>query len=471
MAELLAQREAASGADMVELRLDFVRDLDVAAALAGCRTPVLATCRAAWEGGRFEGSETDRLAVLRQAWDLGAAFVDVEASADCGPLLAHTGGRRVVLSWHDFEETPADLEARAARMCGAGAEVVKIAVTARRLTDVVRLAGVTGDHPAVLLAMGTPGLPSRLLPGRLGSQWTYAGDGVAPGQIALARLRHEFGVQHVTPATQLYGLLGRPVSHSISPAMHNAAFRTAGLDAIYLPLEAADFADFLAFADAFAVRGVSVTAPYKIDAFAHAADVDEDGRDAQSVNTLLRTPLGWAARNTDLEGFTAPLRAAGSFGGRAAAVLGAGGAARTVARGLRAEGMRVTVHARRAAQAEALAESSQVAAARFPPPAASWDVLVNATPVGTAPDVDASPMAGLPLDGALVYDLVYNPAETRLMRDAAAAGCRTIGGLDMLVAQAEAQFTWWTGRRPLPGVMREAATRRLAEMEGKTRTV
>jgi shikimate 5-dehydrogenase len=129
------------------------------------------------------------------------------------------------------------------------------------------------------------------------------------------------------------------------------------------------------------------------------------------------------------------------------------------------------VHARRAEQAAALAAHAGVEAGRFPPAAASWDVLVNTTPVGTAPATDDTPMAGLPLDGALVYDLVYNPPATRLLRDAAAAGCRTIGGLAMLVAQAEAQFAWWTGQRPAAGVMREAALRRLATMEEETRPV
>src|SRR5690349_2233010 len=171
MAELLDRRDRHDGADLVELRLDYVRDLDVAAALAGRTRPVVATCRAPWEGGRFQGSEAERLAVLRRAWDLGAEFVDIEGSAECGPFLAHTGGRRVVLSWHDFAGTPADLDSRAARLRGAGAELVKIAVTARRLGDVVRLQRVQAGA-AILLAMGSAGLPSRLLPGRLGSRWT-----------------------------------------------------------------------------------------------------------------------------------------------------------------------------------------------------------------------------------------------------------------------------------------------------------
>jgi 3-dehydroquinate dehydratase / shikimate dehydrogenase len=318
----------------------------------------------------------------------------------------------------------------------------------------------------VLIAMGDAGAPTRILPGHFGSCWTYAGEGVAPGQISAARLCHEFGFRRIGSHTALYGVLGRPVTHSISPAMHNAAFRAAHIDAVYLPLAAASFEDFVAFADAINLAGVSVTAPFKVEAFERADESDPVGRRIHSVNTLRRSGTKWLACNTDVAGFLEPLEAAMKPSGLRATVLGAGGAARSVAIALASAGARVTISARRELQAKEVAALTGAATGPWPPAPGSWDVLVNATPVGTRPATDASPLPdGFPFDGRLVYDLIYNPPVTRLLADATAAGCRTIGGLDMLVAQAQAQFEWWTERRVADRVMRDAAVARLDEME------
>ena len=330
------------------------------------------------------------------------------------------------------------------------------------LGELAGLAALGRQHEGrgVVLAMGEAGVASRILADRMGARWTYAGDAVAPGQLSLARMRDEFRVPAIGPRTRVFGVLGRPVGHSLSPVMHNAAFAACGLDAVYLPLAAASFADFEAFAAAFDVEGASVTAPFKIEARQASRPADDRTAAIGAVNTLRRSPEGWEGRNTDLDGFMAPL-AGRTLRGRRVAVLGAGGAARSVALALDAAGAAVTVHARRAEAAAALAGAAGVTAGSWPP-AAGWDVLVNTTPVGTAPDVDASPIAlGGRLDGALVYDLVYNPPETALLARARALGADTIGGLAMLVAQAEAQFAWWTGITPPDGLMRRAALARL----------
>lgn len=461
MADLCRHRDAVAGAELVELRLDGVRDADPVRALAGRRTPVILTCRSRHEGGCFDGPETERVALLRRAWEHGAEWVDIEASADTADLMVLSGGRRVVLSWHDFHGVPTDLEQRAHDMAASGAEVVKIAVAVRTLHDVIRLQQLGRQlSSAVIIGMGPRGLPSRLLAARMHSRWTYAGAGVAPGQVSIERMRREFGADRVQDTTAVYTLLGNPVSHSVSPAMHNAAFRAAGLDAVYVPCEASEFAEFQAFAEAFGVQGASVTAPFKIDAFTHAATRDAEAEVSGAVNTLRRQGAAWSGRNTDAAAFLAPLESAAPIAGSRVAVLGAGGAARTVAGALRRRGAQVTVHARRQESARVVAAASGVETGAWPPEAA-WDVLVNATPVGTWPAVDASPLPGGPFHGRLVYDLIYNPPETRLLRDAAHAGCAVIGGLDMLVAQAEAQFAWWTGHPPPRGVMREAALWRL----------
>jgi 3-dehydroquinate dehydratase / shikimate dehydrogenase len=464
-AELRTRRDEIIDADLIELRLDTVRDPSAAAALAGRRKPVIITCRSTAQGGYFRGSEEERRAILGEALALGSEYVDVEWQGGGADLIAHTGGRRVVLSHHDFTGIPADLQDLTQAMVATGAEVVKIAVMASRLSDCVTLHALGRGTRATLalIAMGEAGIPSRVLAGWMGSCWTYAGDGVAPGQVSAARMLHEFRFRGIRAGTEIYGVLGRPVSHSVSPAMHNAAFRATHRDAVYLPLAAADFDDFTTFADAVGLRGASVTAPFKVDAFERADECDPVSRRIQAVNTLRRDSARWLGCNTDVSGFLAPLPASMHLRDARATILGAGGAARSVAVALTSAGMRVTIAARRPDQAQAVAALTGAAIGPWPPDPASWDLLVNTTPVGTAPRSDETPLPGgyECHRGKIVYDLVYNPPQTKLLAGAAEAGCRTIGGLDMLVAQAQAQFEWWTGQRAADSVMRDAAMARL----------
>lgn len=466
-AELRRQRDLITDADLVELRLDSVSDPDVAAALDGRTLPVIVTCRANWEGGGFRGSEDERQRILRRALDLGADYVDVEWRAGFDDLLAEHG-RRVVLSSHDFTGMPADLGDRARAMRSTGAAVVKIAVKASRLSDCITLLELSRtfgpDERAVLIAMGEAGLSTRILAQRFGSVWTYAGDVRDVGQVTPRRLVEQFRYRSIGAATDVYGLVGQPVGHSVSPAMHNAAFVAAGMNAVYLPLPAADAQDFVAFARAFGLKGASVTIPYKVSLFDCVQEVDEVARRVGALNTLRMDGDRWSARNTDVAGFLRPLRDRRvPLSGRRAAVLGAGGSARAVAVALASEGAHVTVHARDARKGEAVASLVSGSVGPFPPPPGSWDLLVNCTSVGMHPRIDQSPIPAATLARGVVYDLVYNPAVTRLLRDAATAGCDTIGGLDMLVGQAQEQFEWWTGTRPPSGVMRAAAARRLSE--------
>ena len=266
----------------------------------------------------------------------------------------------------------------------------------------------------------------------------------------------EFRFREITDRTDIYGVVGSPLSHSISPAMHNAVFRAAGADAVFVPLVASSAEDFTMFATALGVKGAAITIPYKVDLFQRADDVDELSRKVGAVNTYRREGARWEARNTDVSGFLAALRGKLDLRGARAAILGSGGAARAVAVALESVGSAVTVYGRSRAKAEAVARIVAGAAAAFPVPAKSWDLLVNTTPVGMYPNAEETPFEG-PFDGSLVYDLVYNPTETRLLKDAASAGCATIGGLDMLVAQAEDQSEWWLGRRPPKGLIRKAA--------------
>jgi 3-dehydroquinate dehydratase/shikimate dehydrogenase len=459
MAELRRRRDAAAeaGADLVELRLDSVADPDVAAALAGRTTPVVVTCRPEWEGGAFKDSEAERRRILECAIQQGAEYVDVEFKAGfASELIAMTGGRRIVLSTHDFEGVPSDLIERVRTMRAARAEIVKVAVMAHSLSDNLHLLQLERAANTVLIGMGRSGAPTRVLAAHFHSHWSYAGDGVAPGQISAPRMLEEFRFREVSEQTAIYGVVGSPLTHSVSPAMHNAAFRAAGVDAVYVPMVASSAEDFTIFATALGVQGVSITIPFKVGLFERADEMDELSRRVGAVNTYRRDGLRWEGRNTDVSGFLAPLNGRLDLQGARAAILGAGGAARAVAVALASAGSVVTVYARNRGKAKDVARLADGMAGVFPIAPQSWDLLVNTTPVGMFPEADETPFEG-PFDGQLVYDLVYNPIETRLLKDAAAAGCATLGGLEMLVAQAEDQSEWWLGRRPPAGLMKQAA--------------
>ena len=463
MAELLKARDGATVGDMVELRLDGVADLDLAAALHGRSRPVVATCRPTWEGGAFDGSEDERRTVLSQALSLGAEWVDVELRAGFDDLIRRYPGR-IIVSSHDFDGVPTDLDDRVRQMRALGTGMIKVAVTARRLTETLVLTRITKDGHAVVIGMGEAGVPTRLLGSRYGSAWTYAGNAVAPGQMPAATMVDEFLFRRVGAATRLFGVVSTNALHSYSPAMHNAAFCAAGIDAVYVPLRAADFDDFTAYAASFGIEGVSVTIPYKGDALRSASRVDDLTRSIGAANTLRRCGTGWEAANTDVQGFLAPLESAyGSpLGGTRTCVLGAGGAARAVVAALVSRGAVVSVHARRADQARELAGSLGAGVGDWPPAAGSWDLLVNCTPLGGVGARAMSPIARELLTGRFVYDLTYGDSESPLLADARAMGCRTLDGLPMLVAQAERQFEWWTGQRPVPGVMAEAVRKKAA---------
>jgi 3-dehydroquinate dehydratase/shikimate dehydrogenase len=466
MDELRRARDGASAADIVEVRLDGVDRPDPVGAVEGRLRPVIVTCRPKWEGGAFEGAEEDRRGLLLAAQAAGAEFVDVELHAAwAAELVRMKRGRGVIVSLHRFgAEAPGEFDDTMRELRSTGAEVVKLAVEVDSLTGTLPLfeLGLRAERDAaegqghVLIAMGPRGAHTRVLAARLRNRWTYAGKGIAPGQLPPAHLLEKFLFRRIRPDADLYGVTGAPVTHSLSPAMHNAGFAHADLNAAYVSLEARDADDFVTFAQAIQLQGASVTAPLKVAMLDHVDDCDWLARRVGAMNTLVVRDGRWTGANTDLAGFLAPLERRMSLHGARAAVLGAGGAARAVAAALEAEGALVRVCARRPEQAAAVASELGVAAGAFPPGPGTWDILVNATASGTRVD-DQSPMHGVPLDGELVYDLTYGPGVTPLIAQARRSGCGTIGGIEMLVGQAERQFELWTGAAPPPGLFRKAA--------------
>ncbi len=286
-------------------------------------------------------------------------------------------------------------------MRATGAGVIKLAVSPNRLCDTLPLIDVAREGDAVVIGMGDAGFPSRALAGRFGSRWTYAGNAVAPGQVPAERMVREYGFRRVTLTSRLFGVVSTNAMHSLSPAMHNAAFAAAGIDAVYVPLPTSDFADFLAFADAIGIDGVSVTIPFKLDALRAAAAVDDIAARVGAANTLRRTrdAVGGDEHRRGRDSWLRSSTAfAGDLRGSRASVLGAGGAARAVDRRAARPGCarsRCTRGARSRPR-----QSSRTSGARsgpWPPAHGSWDLLVNCTPLGGAGKHDESPLPGGPL--------------------------------------------------------------------------
>ncbi len=478
MEELRRARDAASNADLVELRLDSVDRPDALGAIEGRRRPVIVTCRAAWEGGGFAGSEEERERILSAAQAGGAEFIDVEARAEFVPAITRRRrGRGIVLSMHVFGEPPSDLADRARAMRSTGAEVIKIAIEARRLTDVLMLMDLAGrpevatpEATAITCCWRWGSRASRRgsWPRAFGNRWTYAGDGDRAGTDA--------GVQ-----------ASRRVPVSPHPARRGAVRRRREPDRAF-PL--AGHAQ-RGLRGAGVERGVraarrpptpttSSRSRGRPTCAARASRPRSrwrcSGRSTRStrwpqrvgaVNTLVARDGRWIGANTDVEGFLSPLAGRMALKGTRATVLGAGGAARAVAVALETQGAAVTVCARKAdaARERRAARPRRPSGRGLRARAAGTCSSTPRRAAATARGDD--PMAGVPLDGEIVFDLVYAPADTPLITRARAEGCLTIGGIEMLVAQAERQFELWTGQRPPAGLFSAAADARASSRHGR----
>jgi 3-dehydroquinate dehydratase/shikimate dehydrogenase len=481
-ATLARMAELASVADLFEVRADFIADLDLAGLLRAREKPLLLTCRPESEGGRWpDGDGEGRRRILREGAEKGFDLIDVELRSGLDDLMAARAGRGLVVSFHDLEGVPEDLDDLYARMTTLGADVVKIVGTPRSTADLGRLMGLARRHrPAVpvagrglvALAMGPLGVPSRVLGGRYGAPFTYAapvaGREAAPGQLPAVDLARTYRVRSVGPGTRVYGILGIDVLRSLSPAIHNRAFAERDLDAVYVPLQADSLEAFLGAREELGLAGFSVTRPWKSEILPHLASVEPSAASAGSVNTVLVRDGGLVGSSTDGEGVLGPLRHHLAVSGRHVTIVGAGGAARAAAFALVGVGALVRVLARRVEQAAAVAADVGCAHGSLGDLADdTWDVLINATPVGSGAQPGKSPVPESALrPGAVVFDMVYEPRDTPLLRAARAAGCRTVDGVEMLVAQAVGQFETWTG---VPAPVEEMTAAALAALDGSAR--
>jgi 3-dehydroquinate dehydratase/shikimate dehydrogenase len=483
-AELFARAEAAlKDAHFLEFRLDalakpaaalpqlkdfLARNRDVAA---------IATCRRKEFGGRFAGSLTAEIDILSKAAEAGCQIVDLEvesaeqaSKAQLAKLRTalRTAGAALLISFHDFTRTKGVAQA-AQRIRAFEPEFVKVVSTARTLADnlaVLRLIEDQSLHTNVVgIAMGEEGLVSRVLGPRAGAAFTFAssGEGVetAPGQATVRTLIDLYRVDQLDQATRIFGVAGNPIGHSLSPLMHNTAFRRESVNAVMLPLKVKSLDDLLTLTRDLPLSGIAVTMPLKQEVLPHLANMDPLTARIGACNTLRVGGDGKIVGfNTDVAGVVRPLERRMRIRGARILVLGAGGAARAAVFGLVEQGAEVFIANRTHEKAVALARKAKAKAiAQSMLAKNQFDALINTTPCGMTGAIQALPVAENQINARLVFDMVYNPIETPLLKLAKARGLAVISGLEMFVQQGARQFEIWTGK-PAP----EAEMMRVVEL-------
>jgi 3-dehydroquinate dehydratase / shikimate dehydrogenase len=438
-----------AGATAIEYRADLAEDSMEAAALVALDSrPAILTCRTAREGGRFQGSAEEYESLSVQAYDAGAT-VDVEFSSGLLSDSKRFPDRgRVIVSRHSPFSMPEDWEPLVHAMAATGSRAVKLVAGAGDLRSSLAVAEIQkrfrGSSVSVF-PMGPASAPGRVLSALLGGSLVYGSvDGqTAPGQLGLQELLETYSVDRPRSIEALFGIVGREVSGSLSPRLHNALFTSRGLPHLYLPLPVSDFdrekPQELSFDPPF--RGFSVTRPWKRRA-AETSVPSEDVRATGAANTLVWARGRWRAENTDVDGVFDPLADHDTGEGRSAVVLGAGGTARAAIVAARRLGYEVLVSSRRDAEADALAADLAVDSLAWADVSRSEaDLYVNATPIGSRDEDPQAVPATVLANRPLVFDCVYrrDGRPTPTIRVAREARCPVIEGIQMFAAQAVRQ--------------------------------
>jgi 3-dehydroquinate dehydratase/shikimate dehydrogenase len=423
----------------------------------------IATCRRTANGGKFSGNVAAEIEVLSKAAAAGFHIVDVELESVTamkkGELqnLRDTGVA-LIISHHDFAATK-DLEGIYKRIVPFEPDFIKIVPTAKTLVDnvtLMRFIERMEDHSNIIgICMGDAGIISRVLGVRAGSAFTFAaatvGEETGPGQIAARTLIETYRIEQVDAATKVYGVAGNPIRSSLSPIMMNTAFRRETVNAVYLALQANKLSDLLKLVDEIPIQGLSVTMPLKLEIMPHLEKTDPLSAKIGACNTVVRAQDGKLyGFNTDVAGITGPLEKRMSLRGAKVLVLGAGGAARAAVFGLRDKGAEVFILNRTSETAQKLARQSGAKTIKKDAIAkTAFDVIINATPIGMAGIKAPQLLEAKDLNTKLVFDLVYNPLETPLIRMARQKGIPIVTGIEMFVQQGARQFEIFTGK-PAP---------------------
>jgi 3-dehydroquinate dehydratase/shikimate dehydrogenase len=464
----------------VELRLDWLRsDLERRRFLGWLRRNrprrgvLLATCRTREGGGWLAGGIRAELDWLARAAEAGCLWCDLEVETlrklPRGSLRKYPLPPRILLSIHDFRRVPALKPTLSARWRGE-ADGIKVAAMARSIADstrLLRLAASSRNH--VVVPMGEVGLPARLIALREGSALAYApvSEATAPGQVSLREMKHLYRADTLNRQTQVFGVIGNPIAHSLSPLLHNTAFAKLRINAVYLPFLVKDLRDFLKAAPDFGLRGFSVTLPHKQNILRHLQDCDALSAEIGAVNTVVvRRDGSLFGSNTDYVGVLRALAKKLSLPKSRILILGAGGSARAAAFALARAGAAVAICARRNSMARALARAAGAEVVpRRSLKSEHFDAILNATPLGMHPQTGISPLQSSELHCRIVMDLIYRPERTQLLKLAAKKGIATVSGVEMFLAQGIAQWELWMKRRAPQRSMRRAVFGALREEE------
>jgi 3-dehydroquinate dehydratase/shikimate dehydrogenase len=466
MRRLLAQAAGEPG-DLHGIDLDTITEpVEAEMLVASSTRPVVVGCLSREANGFFDGTASERRDILLRAAGAGAAYVKAEP-ADIPFLAGKVGGATLIVVLVDPVGTPDNLFRVVDNLASLPADWVGFTTTARKMLDSVRVLEAVGACPKPCFgeAVGDGGIVTRVLGRAYGSRITRAypetGFDAAPSRPTARDLAELYRIGELTKDTPVYGLLGNPVAQSRTFRLHNRAFAKLDLDAVYIPFQSASAEEFLAtMPEAINLRGLSVTMPHKQAALKWAECAGEFAQRIGAANILTLTEKGWLASNTDCSGAFESIKATTSaydinLTGRHALVLGAGGTTRAAGLALTLLGCRVTVSARNQDKAWDIAGQMGWEVEEWnEAPHGNWDFVANATPVGMYPDLEATPFpAEFWREGMIAFDAVHNPQETRFLRDAAAAGCLTIDGVDMYLRHVADQFRAWTGEdMPKPGL-------------------
>jgi 3-dehydroquinate dehydratase / shikimate dehydrogenase len=432
----------------------------------------IGTCRRTDNGGKFKGSLASQLEVLTKAHAAGCQLVDLEfqsalkSKPDTIARLRSRAG--LILSFHDFRATR-NLDETLEKMLKIPADYYKVVSTATSLSDNVAmmkfLQAWSGQHALIGLCMGEQGIISRVLSVRAGSVFTFgavdpnAGLKTAPGQLSARDLRGTYRIEQVDAATRIYGVAGDPLEHSLSPVIMNTALRRENVNGVYLALHAKTLKDLIHCAREIPLHGLSITMPYKQAILPYLDNTDAHTTKIGACNTVVRGQEGKLyGFNTDTTGVIRPLEQRLTIENAKVLVLGAGGAARAAVFGLKERGAEVWILNRTLAKAQKLARQAKAhTIKRADLPKLTFDVIINATPVGMGNTRDC-PLKDQEIQARVVFDMVYDPVETHLLQVARAKGFAVIPGVEMFVQQAARQFEIWTGKPAPAGDMLRAVT-------------
>jgi 3-dehydroquinate dehydratase/shikimate dehydrogenase len=487
--EMLETAEAmARDNPFLEFRLDYLKQ--PTAALAKIRrflethqyVTAIATCRRAGNGGNFKGSLAGQLEVLAKAAAAGCQLLDLELESGlkCKPeALAKLRARAaLIVSSHDFRATR-NPERTLEKMLAIPADFYKVVTTATTLSDNVTmmkfLQAESDKHALIGLCMGEQGIISRVLGVRAGSAFTFAAvsadQRTAPGQVSAQQLRGIYRIEQVDAATRVYGVAGDPIGHSLSPVIMNVALRRENVNAVYLALHAKTLKDLIHCVREIPLHGLSITMPYKQAILDYLDNTDDHTAKIGACNTIVRGQDGKLyGFNTDAAGVVRPVEQRLSIAGARVLIVGAGGAARAAVFGLKERGAEVWILNRTAAKAQKLSRQARARTVRRPDlHKMAFDVIINATPVGMN-GID-SPLKESEIKARLVFDMVYDPVETPLLRTARTMGLAVIPGVEMFVHQAARQFEIWTGKPAPADDMLRAVTIALQERAARREKV